>query len=193
MASVDRWASKHPGIRRFDEDGNMTAAARAAREADPKASDAVVALTGVSRNSAPTPVSQLLSAFVRGLLRQIPTSTLIRLHSVQSVPLNARVYREKAGDGTTFCRLRYEEPRVDGKRQRKSIYLGTDLAIGEWAAGILVELRWRADPHKHPSVDQDRIAQLKRLRRQVTGVARQIAKRAGYTFRGSRLLKRRYE
>lgn len=137
--------------------------------------------------------TQLLSAFLRGGVRQMPTSTLIRLHDLQSAPLGAHLCRVQNGAGVLFYRVRYELPRVDGRRQRRYIYLGTDPVVAEWAADILAEHQWRSEQHEAPAIDRDRIAQLKRLRRRVTGVARQIAKRAGYSFRGSRLMKNRYE
>ena len=192
MIAVDRWDLKHPPIVRFDEDGHQTAAARAELAAVPKASAAVLALTGISRQAAPTPSGQLLGAFLLGRLQDVPTSILIRLNGLRASPPGARLYRDQNGDGSSFYRIRYELPRVDGRRQRRAIYLGDDPLVAEWAAGILEEKRWRATLHMPPSVDHTRIAQLKRLRCRVTAVARQVAGRAGYTFRGARLMRRRY-
>lgn len=192
MIAVDRWDLKHPPIVRFDEDGHQTAAARAELAAVPKASEAVLALTGISRQAAPTPSGQLLGALLLGSLRGMSTSTLIRLDGVRTAPPSARLCREQSGDGTPFYRVRYESPPIDGRRQRSAIYLGDDPLVAEWAAGILEEKRWRANRHEPPSVNHTRIAQLNRLRGRVTAMARQVAGRAGYTFRGARLMRRRY-
>jgi len=191
-ATVDRWSSKRPRIVRFDEEGHMSAAARAEQDAVPKASEAVLNLTGISRDMAPSPSGQLLYAFLLRGARGIPTSALIRLSSLRAIPRGAHLCREHSGDGTAFYRVRYELPRVGGRRQRATIYLGTNPAVAEWADGILAEQRWRASMFEPPAIDKARIAQLGRLRRRVASTAQQVARRAGYSLRGSRLLERRH-
>lgn len=163
-----------------------------AGQAAPMASDALLALTGISPTAAPGNQGQLLCAFLMGGLRGIPTKVLLRLDIVRGIRRNARVCAERSGDGTLFYRVRYEIPRVDGRRRRGAIYLGTNPVIAEWAAGILAEERWRTSLEAPPTLDHARIAKLRHLRRHVAGAARQVARRAGYSFRGSRLLEMRH-
>ena len=156
------------------------------------ASKAVLAISGVDPDMAPSYAGQLLCANLIGTLRGSATPTLIRLNSLLDIPHTARLCKEHAGDGTVFYRVRYEGQPSGGRRQRKSIYLGTDPEVAEWAEGILREKRWRASLDDPPALDHQRIPRLRQMRRQVHRVAQRVASLAGYGFRGSRLVEKRH-
>lgn len=182
-------------IRRFSDDGRPTAEYLAEQALYPAASNATKRASGVDSDVAAGAIGQLIlaSAFPSFRFRQdSPLTDLLRLQRVSDAPTTARVYRERNGAGQEFFRVRYDLPRCsDGKRRQRSIYLGSDPDIADWARDILHEKRWREKHWDTRTPDYEKADQAKRALRRCKTVAQAIAKCAGYYFHGSRLRERR--
>ncbi len=124
-------------------------AAYADSDAPPLASDAVIRLTGVSREGAPGHVGQLLAAQLTQS-RALSEGDMLKLIRMREIPLDAIV----TGMCGTACPDSYQVDYTDQQGQRHTIDLGADRVIAEWAEGILAERRWSASPSarrwKHP-------------------------------------------
>jgi len=140
-------------------------------------------------------LGKLISACVTGTLRDYPDRFQVMLPQLLNVPPNARVYTERGGTGHEYHTVKYRttDP-ATGKTKQKSLYLGrlTD-DQKTWMVQILKEraARQAADRTQPIEVDYERIRRLRDMRKRAHAYARIIAKRAGYSWRGYRLLKTR--
>lgn len=155
-------------------------------------------VSGVPNDAAATPIGKLFCASVTGALRNLPPRLATIMPMLLMVPPNAHIYEEHSGsNGRKFHRLKFRAPHpVTGKSRVVSQYVGvlTDEQL-KWATAILQE---RADDHarrnpRHEPVpfDAERVAMLQRMMKMAHVAARAMALRAGYSFRGYRLMRRR--
>lgn len=184
--------SRHPPIRRFDEDGNPTPEALAEQARVPHASPAVTRVSGISDAMATNPIGKMISAFLLGTFRSWDVRRLSRLKAVMELPSGARVYRETNGKGHAFYRVRYRyrDPLTHRSRQR-SLYLGCDPDLAAWAREILQERLVDEQRNEPPGIDIKRLENLRKLNRKVSSTAQGIAARSGFGFRGTRLVRHR--
>ena len=183
--------SRHPPIRRFDQDGNPTQEALDEQARVPHASPQVTRVSGVSDETAPNPIGKLISAFLFGTFRSWDVNRLCRIKQVMQLPSGARVYRETNGKGHVFYRVRYRSRDPRGRSCQRSLYLGCDPDLAAWAREILQERRADEQWDEPPGIDTGRLENLRTLRRQVSCTAHGIAAKAGFGFRGTRLVRHR--
>ena len=158
----------------------------------------LASVSGVPDHAAVTPIGKLICASVTGALRNLPPRLADVLPTLLMLPPNARIYEERSGsNGHTFHRLKFRARHPEtGRSQLVSQYLGvlTDDQL-KWATAILQE---RAESHARRSpqyapvpIDAERIAMLQRMMKVAHAEARRLAPRAGFSFRGYRLMRKR--
>lgn len=154
-------------------------------------------ISGISDSITTAPVGKLISAFLAGTFRDLSPKFIKVTGLLMAAPPNARIYTETGGTGHTYHTLKYRGPDPISGRSRIFYYYLGRLKPEEltWAQGILAQC---AEVHeirrfKYMRVDTERIGILKDFRKMLMNKAKEIADKAGYSFRGFRLLKRRAE
>jgi len=179
-------------VRRMGDDGNWTPEYQAELDNEPRSSAAVERVSGVSNALAPRGWGKVLCAFLtRRFQSPGELRSLQRMQLVASLPPTGRVYTEKDRQGRVYYRVKAELPRVDGRRRQVAVHLGKDSDVAAWAREILEDRRQFAQRPKQVAIDQDRVERLRGLRRALRPVAKAFAAKAGYGFRGYRLVERK--
>ncbi|MFA7158877.1 MAG: hypothetical protein WC299_06190 [Kiritimatiellia bacterium] len=149
----------------------------------------VCEVSGIDEN-VPTAIGKLCLKNMDDKFRHITPRLNLLLH----VPLHAKIYTEKNGQGLTYYRLKVDLHRYSDKRRNQmSIYLGTDPRIKKWAEEILEERRQGTEPLRIKKTDYKRIQPLKMMLRRAKRVADGIARKAGFWFNGYYLVEKNHE
>jgi len=119
-------------------------AAYADPDAPPRAPDSVIRLTGATGEEPQGAIGLLITDLITGSLEHV------NLIPVLDIPLDATVIGMSSTDGAELYQVLY----TDQDCQNRSIDLGPNRVIAEWAEGILAERKWRASPScgrwRHP-------------------------------------------
>lgn len=152
-------------------------------------------VSGISDAAAPGAIGKLICSSVTGALRDRPPRFQMLAPLLLQVPANARIYVERSGTGHVFHRLKYRsrDP-VTGRSSVTSAYIGV-LSDGEllWARAILAErFASRGDGRiSSAPLAGARIRALMKLFKLAHAEARRVAPRAGFSFHGYRLMRRK--
>lgn len=159
----------------------------------PASPSGLEAVSGISDTLAPGALGKVICASVTGALRDLPYRVADILPRLLTVPINARIYTERGGTGNEYHTLKYRiRDLATDELRLVSHYLGhLDAEQVKWVKAVLEE---RAVRHAESGpaclpIDFEHIRQLMVLRDQAHACARRIARRAGYSWRGFRLLK----
>ena len=157
----------------------------------PRASPEVSQVSGVGV-VAPSAIGKVHCALLADMFRPttLPMKTLVAMNKLVHAPASTQIYQEKNGQGVVYYRAKARLPATADNRSRWfSVYLGRDPRIAQWAREILTEKQWLQSCKETPPRDLKHVDDLYSLRRLVQDHAVAMASRAGFGFRGARLLR----